>query len=291
MPEGLSTSAGQPIDLDAAEQQFAAAMAAPEPGQRPDYPPPAHRDDAAPHGRDAQGNPLAPFGFKNGTNIPRRTVAGPGRSPKAGSNDAPRVQKAGRDVAPKPKTALDPAELSARRAADATTTLELLAAGGSLLAMIGSARAQAAFTKAKATGNEARQKLAVIASGKAEVMQLDAAACAIHADTVGPAVAGIAASNPLAAALVDRLSLFNGVASVGIAVMPLVYQVIANHAPAEVRDDMPPGLLALGVMPPNMLLEKLQAQNAVKMANAQAEILAEKHEAEARLAELRDEAA
>jgi hypothetical protein len=44
------------------------------------------------------------------------------------------------------------------------------------------------------------------------------------------------------------------------------------------------------VLPPSLLLEKLQAQNAVKMARAQAAILAERNEAEAELAALRDEA-
>ena len=76
-----------------------------------------------------------------------------------------------------------------------------------------------------------------------------------------------------------------------LAVLPLVYQIVANHAPREVKDDFPAELLTLGVLPPNLLLEKLQAQNAVKMARAQTEILAEKQAAEAELEELRQQAA
>jgi len=51
---------------------------------------------------------------------------------------------------------------------------------------------------------------------------------------------------------------------------------------------MPPQLLSLGVLPPSLLLEKLQAQNVAKMARAQAAILAEKQAAEADLAALRE---
>ena len=120
------------------------------------------------------------------------------------------------------------------------------------------------------------------------VLQLDGATFAIHAEAVGPSLAQMAESNRIVAAMVDRLSLFNGVAGVGIALMPMVYQLVANHAPKETRDNMPPQLLSLGVLPPTLLLEKLQAQNAVKMAKAQAAILREKQAAEAELAALRD---
>jgi len=44
---------GQPVDLDAAEQDFHAAMAAPEPDEKPDYPAPPKRD----YGTTADGRP------------------------------------------------------------------------------------------------------------------------------------------------------------------------------------------------------------------------------------------
>jgi hypothetical protein len=288
MAEGLTTPDGKAIAADPDDRAFAAAMAAPEPGQQPDYRPPARRDREAPHGRDAEGKPLAPHGVKaDGT--PRLVPPGPGRG-HSRKNDAARVQK----TAPGPQpgaSALDPAAVRARRAQDATDTLELLSAAGSLYAMISGARNRAAFEKARAAGNKPLQDKAAAAIERTAVIQLDAAACALHAETAGPAIADVAGRNAFTAALVDRLALFNGVASVGIAVLPLVYQVIANHAPREVRDHLPPELLQLGVLPPALLLEKLQAQNAVKMARAQAEILAEKNAAEAELAGLRDQAA
>lgn len=44
MPEGLSTEDGQALDLDASEQLFARAMAAPEPSE-PEHPAPPKRED------------------------------------------------------------------------------------------------------------------------------------------------------------------------------------------------------------------------------------------------------
>jgi hypothetical protein len=285
----ILTVDGEPAD-PGPSPEFAKAMAAPEPGQQAGYRAPPKRDPDAPHGRDSGGTPLAPHGYKP-DGKPRAVPPGPGRG-HTGKDDAARVQKpGGKKPAPAALPAADLAEVTARRAGDATTTLELLSAGGTLLAMVRTAKAQAAYQKADAAGDKAATKKAQGAHGRAQVLQLDAAAFALHADSVGPAVAEAASHNAMAAALVDRLSLFNGVASVGLAVMPLIYQVIANHAPAEVHDDFPPALLSLGVLPPPLLLEKLQAQNAVKMARAQAEILAERNEAEEQLAALREQAA
>jgi len=59
MPEGLSTADGQAIDLDRAEQEFARAMAAPEPSE-PEAPAPPKRapaDEEAPYGRRLDGTP------------------------------------------------------------------------------------------------------------------------------------------------------------------------------------------------------------------------------------------
>ena len=283
MAETLTAEGGKVIPIgEPVDPEFAAAMAAPPKGQtaKPDYPAPPKRDPAAPHGRDKNGNPNAPYGFKaDGT--PRQVPAGPGKPPRtpAGHTEPSR---------PQTPAATPPADIKVRRAEDATTTFELISAGMSLLAMLGSSRAVAQYTAAQAKNDEKRMNAAASMQDRCLVLQLDGAACAIHAESVGPSMAEMAESNKLVAAMVDRLALFNGVASVGIAVMPLVYQVVANHAPKETRDNMPPQLLSLGVLPPTLLLEKLQAQNAVKMAKAQAAILREKQAAEAELAALRD---
>ena len=290
MAETLTTTDGKTVATDPDERAFARAMAAPEPGAGPDHQPPRRRDPAAPHGRDGDGVPLAPHGLKaDGT--PRLVPPGPGRGHKTGNDDKARVQNrpaAGATATPPAAGSQDPAAVLARRAGDAQDTLELLSAAGSLYSMISGARARAAFEKARAAGSDPLMKKAAAAVDKATVLQLDSAAFAIHAEGAAAAVATAAARNTMAAALVDRLALFNGVAGVGLAVLPLVYQVMANHAPREVRENLPPELLQLGVLPPDLLLEKLQAQNAVKMARAQAEILAEKQAAEAELAALRE---
>lgn len=276
MPETLTGEDGAAVPMD---PEFARAMAAPESGARPDYPAPPKRDPLAPHGRDADGKPIAKYGYKaDGT--PRQVPAGPGK---------PSKQDKARTQAPAPKTpAASGGAVKVRRAEDATTTFELLSAGASLLAMLGSSRAVANHAAAEAAGNQPKMKAAVNLADRCQTLQLDAAACAIHAEALGPSLAEMAEKNRLIAALVDRLALFNGVASVGIAVMPLLYQITANHAPPEARDNLPPQLLQLGVLPPSLLMEKLEAQNAVKLARAQSAILAEKQAAEAELASLRD---
>jgi hypothetical protein len=276
MPESLTSPDGAAVPMD---PEFARAMAAPEPGAKPDYPAPPKRDPKAPHGYDGDGKPKAPYGYK-ADGVPRQVPAGPG---KPSRQDKARVQ------APAPKTpAGSEAGVKVRRAEDATTTFELLSAGASLLAMLGSSRAVANHAQAEAAGNQPKMKAAVALADRCQTLQLDAAAIAIHAEAMGPSLAEMAEKNRLVAALVDRLALFNGVASVGIAVMPLVYQLAANHAPVEARDNLPPQLLQLGVLPPTLLMEKLEAQNAVKMARAQSAILAEKQAAEEELAGLRE---
>lgn len=287
MPEGLSGADGKPIGLDPAEATFAAAMAAPEPQGKPDYPAPRKRDPDAPHGRDETGKPRAPHGYKP-DGRPRVVPPGPGRG-HTGKNERARVQKPGQG---QPAAAtVDGAAVKARRAEDAQTTLELLGAGMSLLAMLGTARADARFAVAKQAGDQKLMKIAMDSHERGVVIQLDAAACSLHAETVGPSLAELAERNSWAAVIVDRLALVNGVASVGMAVLPLVYQITANHAPREARDNLPPELMTLGVLPPSLLMEKLAAQNAVKMAKMQTAILAERQEAEAELAAIRESVA
>ena len=82
-----------PDDVDAA---FSAALNA-DAGVTPaEIPPPPRKaaviDPEAPHGRNEDGTPKAPYGFKNGTNIPRRTIPGPGQRKKG--DDAPRTTPA-----------------------------------------------------------------------------------------------------------------------------------------------------------------------------------------------------
>jgi hypothetical protein len=298
MAETLTAPDGAAIPVDPDEQRFAAAMAQPEPGAKPDHPSPKRRDPEAPHGREADGTPKAPYGYK-GDGTPRVSPPGPGRG-KTGPRDAGRVQApgsaaaGGRPASPAPGTGRggESAEQArARRAADAQTTLELLSAAGTLWSMFRLTGSAAAYKLAESKANKPEMERARKVHERATVTQLDAAACALHAEAVGAGAAQAAQSNAFAAALVDRLALFNGVASVGMAVLPLVYQVVANHAPRETRDNFPPELMALGVLPPDLLLEKLQAQNAVKMAQAQSAILAERREAENELERLREAAA
>ncbi len=283
MAETLTAEGGKVIPIgEPVDPEFAAAMAAPPkgaPAAKPDYPAPPKRDPAAPHGRDPKGTPLAPYGHKaDGT--PRQVPAGPGKPPKD------RAQPPRTPAGPSPAAPV--AEVRARRAGDATTTFELISAGMSLLALLGSGRAVARYTAAQAKGNDKAMNAAAVLQDRCQVLQLDGATFAIHAEALGPSIAQMAESNRLVASMADRLALFNGVAGVGIAVMPLVYQVVANHAPKEARDNLPPQLLSLGVLPPGLLLEKLEAQNTAKLARAQAAILAEKQAAEAELAALRD---
>lgn len=296
MAETLAAPDGTPIEVDPDEREFAGAMAAPEPGAKPDHPSPRRRDREAPHGRNEDGTPKAPYGSKpDGT--PRVSPPGPGRG-RTGPHDAGRVQKPGRGSAggPGPAAAAaghgETADVArARRATDTQTTFELLSAAGTLWSMFGLAKSAAAYRLAESNADKPAMARAASAHERAQVMQLDAAACALHAEPVGAGAAQAAASNRFAAALIDRLALFNGAAAVGIAFLPLVYQLVANHAPRETRENFPPELLTLGVLPPALLLEKLQAQNAVKMAQAQAAILHEKQEAETELERLRTAAA
>jgi hypothetical protein len=182
----------------------------------------------------------------------------------------------------KPSTSPAP-PTSSTRAQEVTTTFELLGAGLTLWSMMKGSQARGAYERAG--DDKAKKNAAAKAVNSAQVMQLDAAALQIHAEGSGAAVAGIADQNEFVAALVDRLKFLNGVGGVAVSLLPLVYQVMANHAPPEARDNMPPELMSLGVLPPKMLLEKLEAQNKAKMARMQAEILREQKQAEDELRE------
>lgn len=190
---------------------------------------------------------------------------------------------------PKPQTPSRTAEsLTTKRAEAATTTLDLMSAGLTLWSMMSGARAKQVYDKATDPRIKAKAEKAY---NKAQVMQLDAAALSIHSEGTGLAVAEAAGQNQFVGALVDRLELVNGVGSVAISVLPLVYQLMANHAPAEARDNMPPELMQMGVLPPKMLMEKLEAQNAAKRARLQAAILREQKTAEDELRKLQEEVA
>jgi hypothetical protein len=91
------------IELDAA---FAAAMNGP--AKPREAAPPPERDIEAPHGRDDDGNPLAPFGWtkagKDGPSRPRLNSAG-----RRAKDDAPRTgTPPPADAKGKPKGAADP---------------------------------------------------------------------------------------------------------------------------------------------------------------------------------------
>ena len=185
-----------------------------------------------------------------------------------------------------PKRAAVEVPLTVKRAEAATGTFEILSAGLTVWSMMSGAKARQQFTAAK---DEKQKQAAQKKLSAAKTMSLDAAALAIHADSSGAALAEMADQNSYVAALVDRLELFNGVAGVATSLLPLVYQLMANHAPEDARDNMPPELMQMGVLPPKMLMEKLEAQNSAKMARVQAEILREKLSAERELADLQNE--
>lgn|SRR5487761_74381 len=185
---------------------------------------------------------------------------------------------------PKPKT--DHESFKEEDTENVSDFLGIVSAGLTVFSMIVGAKAQQAYELAE---NEEDQKKNKKKFDKSQTMQLDAAAVAIHAEGVAAGVAEIADKNDFIGALVGHLETVNGVAGIGVAVLPLVYQLMANHAPPEARDNMPPQLMQLGVLPPQILMEKLKAQNSTKMAKVQADILREQKQAEQETAKLREE--
>ena len=88
MPEGLATADGTAIDLDAAEREFARAMAAPEPDE-PEAPAPPKRapaDGEAPYGRKLDGTPKKAPGGRPAR--PRVTESRPVTPPAQGKGKA-----------------------------------------------------------------------------------------------------------------------------------------------------------------------------------------------------------
>jgi hypothetical protein len=73
MAELLIGPDGSPVDVDAAEEAFNAAMAAPAPGEQPDYPAPPRRD----YGTKADGTP------KRAAGRPRKDPADKARTVRA----------------------------------------------------------------------------------------------------------------------------------------------------------------------------------------------------------------
>lgn len=81
MAEQLLGPDGQPVDIDAAERDFHEAMAAPEPGEQPDYPAPPKRD----YGTKEDGTPKLAAGRprKTGADKPRTAAKVPPAPAKA----------------------------------------------------------------------------------------------------------------------------------------------------------------------------------------------------------------
>lgn len=122
-----------------------------------------------------------------------------------------------------------------------------------------------------------------------QTLQLDAMAVGIHAESTGNGLAEFAERNTFVAALLDRASVVTGAAGLLMGAMPLLYQVLANHAPKTKKDpatgeivanELPPQLMAMGVLPPDMLFKRYQANVALKVAKMQERMAAETRAAE-----------
>lgn len=106
------------------EDAFRAALAGDAQAPHSEMPAPPRKavsvDPDAPHGRDDDGKPLAPYGLIKGTARPRLKPAGPGRPAKA---DKPRTMTAGKAVAApgKPAAAGASVDYSAELAGLATS--------------------------------------------------------------------------------------------------------------------------------------------------------------------------
>jgi len=101
MPEGLRMADGTPVDVEAAERQFEAAMAAPDPGrpaEPPDYPAPPRRD----YGLTADGSRP-----KQAQGRPRKTDADRPRTGKAPASGKPGGGRAAAAPLPDRKAGVD----------------------------------------------------------------------------------------------------------------------------------------------------------------------------------------
>jgi hypothetical protein len=81
---------GQEVDVDAAEQEFHAALATPEPDEKPDYPAPPRRD----YGVKDDGTPKLAAGR------PRKTAADRPRAGKVPDPPPAKPKNAGKDLPP-----------------------------------------------------------------------------------------------------------------------------------------------------------------------------------------------
>ena len=86
---------GEPVDIDAAEKSFHGAMAAPEPGEQPDYPAPPRRD----YGTKEDGTP------KRAAGRPRKTSAERPRAGKVPDPPPAKPRNAAKDLPPGDYTA------------------------------------------------------------------------------------------------------------------------------------------------------------------------------------------
>lgn len=83
----------------------------------PDIPPPPEVDPQAPHGRDGEGKPLAPFGVNKKTGLPNKKSPGPGR-PRTATETAAPSRPSGAAPRSSPGTAPSPGEDFATDLAD-----------------------------------------------------------------------------------------------------------------------------------------------------------------------------
>lgn len=171
---------------------------------------------------------------------------------------AARVQ---RPVSPKPAPLQSPDDRKARRAKEAIEALETIGLAAGVAATL--------------TGNQ--------------TLQLDAMALGIHAESTGMGAAEFAERNTFVTMLLDRASAVTGAFGLLAGAMPLLYQVVANHAPKTKKDpatgeivpnELPPQLMAMGVLPPEMLFKKYQANVALKVARMQERMASEIRQAE-----------
>jgi hypothetical protein len=183
----------------------------------------------APHGRDSEGNPLAPYGLKvDGT--PRRTASGrragsgvlggvrhgESRTRRRAKKRTAQKAAAPRPARPKPSTPVDYSELL-------SAGVGMLGAGMSKLGRA-------------ITAKRPQLRSAVMADG---------IAFQAHADSLGKALNEAAGREPAFAAWLDRLNSASPWAGVAFASLPLLAQVLVNH------DIVTPGML--GTLPREQL--------------------------------------
>lgn len=170
------------------------------------------------------------------------------------------VKKTPPSTPPRSTAMLSPEERREKRVQGATEALETIGAAMGFAATL--------------TGNQS--------------LQLDAMAVGLHAENIAPGLADFAEKNSFVAALLDRADAVTGIAGLMTAALPLVYQIMVNHAPrtkrgadgGEIPNEPPAALMQMGVYPPQMLAQNYRAQVDLKVAQAQARMLRETQDAQ-----------